>query len=145
MSFMSSYKQLEKLCGKVLNQALPITAYIEEMEKTPRGTYLVPHWNEDLKKLKHYRWVRNKIAHDPNCDEANMCHTDDALWLDQFYNRIMNQTDPLALYRKAARPITRPKIKQPHKSPLRTASYLPYLSVAILVISVIAVVFFCLR
>ena len=145
MSFMSSYKHLEKLCGEVLNQMWPITAYIEEMEKAPRGAFLVPHWNEDLKKLKYYRWVRNKITHDPNCDETNMCHADDALWLDQFYDRIMNQTDPLALYHKATRPITRPKSKQPSNNSPRAASRLPYLLVAILVISIIAVVLLCLR
>ena len=145
MRFMSSYKQLEKLCGEVLNQTRPISAYIEEMEKAPRGAFLVPHWNEDLKKLKHYRWIRNKITHEPNCDETNMCHADDAIWLDQFYGRIMNQTDPLALYRKATRPITMPINKQSHKNPQKTAGILPYLSVAILVISIIAVVLFCLR
>jgi hypothetical protein len=30
-----------------------------------------------------------------------MCDPSDALWLEDFYSRIMNQTDPLALYRKA--------------------------------------------
>ena len=142
MRFLNSYKHLERLCGDVLNEKWPITAYIDEMEKTPRGAFLVPHWNEDLKKLKHYRWVRNKITHDPNCDETNMCQTDDALWLDQFYNRIMNQTDPLALYRKATRPIARTKSKQSHKNSQRIAGWLPYLLAAILAMSIIAAVFF---
>lgn len=101
MSFISSYKHLEKLCGEVLNDSRRISAYIDEMQNTPYGTYYVPSWNEDLKKLKHYRWVRNQIAHDPDCDEGNMCDPSDALWLEDFYSRIMNQTDPLALYRKA--------------------------------------------
>ena len=33
-----------------------------------------------------------------------MCEPDDVLWLEQFYTRIMEQTDPLALYRKATQP-----------------------------------------
>ena len=33
-----------------------------------------------------------------------MCEPDDALWLEQFYTRIMEQTDPLAMYRKATQP-----------------------------------------
>ena len=109
MSFISSYKHLEKLCGEVLNDSRRISAYIDEMQNTPHGTYYVPSWNEDLKKLKHYRWIRNQIAHEPDCDEQNMCDPSDALWLEDFYSRIMNQTDPLALYRKATAPRTTPK------------------------------------
>jgi hypothetical protein len=57
-----------------------------------------------LKNLKHYRWVRNQISHEPECTEQNMCDPEDELWLKEFYDRIMNQTDPLALYRQATRP-----------------------------------------
>ena len=109
MSFISSYKHLEKLCGEVMNDRRCISAYIEEMERTPSGAFYVSSWNDDLKFLKHYRWMRNQIAHNPDCDEDNMCDEDDVLWLDQFYSRIMNQTDPLALYRKATAPRTTPK------------------------------------
>ena len=101
MGFIDSYKRLEKLCGEVLNDDRRISAYIEEMENNTRGGYCVHTWYDDLKKLKHYRWVRNKIAHDPDFSEDNMCQPADALWLDEFYSRIMNQTDPLALYHKA--------------------------------------------
>ena len=106
MSFISSYKRLEKLCGEVMDDRRCISAYIEEMEGTPHGAFCVPSWNDDLKALKHYRRVRNQIAHEPDCDEDNMCDEDDVLWLDQFYSRIMNQTDPLTLYRKATTPRT---------------------------------------
>ena len=102
MGFIDSYKHLEKLCGEVLNDDRRLPAYIDEMESTPNGYRYVPSWNEDLKKLKHYRWIRNQISHEPDCNESNMCEPDDGLWLDNFYERIMNQTDPLALYRKAA-------------------------------------------
>jgi len=104
MHFIDSYKRLEKLCGDLLNSERPISAYIDEMESKPRGAFRVPSWSDDLKKLKHYRWVRNKISHEPGYTEENMCSADDALWLDQFYARIINQTDPLALYHKATIP-----------------------------------------
>lgn len=103
MSFMDSYKHLEKLCGEVQNDAQKITAYINEMESKPQGSYLVKGWDNDLKQLKHYRWIRNQIVHDFNCTEENMCNSADTDWIDKFYNRIMNQTDPLALYRKATK------------------------------------------
>lgn len=101
MGFMDSYKRLEKLCGEVLNDDRRVSAYIDEMLNTPRGASVVRGWEEDLKQLKHYRWVRNKISHDTECTEKNMCNASDVQWIDNFYARIMKQTDPLALYRKA--------------------------------------------
>ena len=101
MGFMDSYKRLEKLCGVILSDDRRVSAYIDEMERMPYAAYRVPGWNDDLKLLKQYRWIRNQIVHDPNCSEENMCDPEDALWLDDFHSRIMNQTDPLALYRKA--------------------------------------------
>ena len=114
MGFSDSYKHLEKLCGDMLNDDRRVSAYIDEMLDTPRGAYLVTGWNEDLKMLKHYRWVRNRIVHDPGCTEENMCEPDAAVWVDNFYSRIMNQTDPLTLYRKATRP--RP-VQKPKQTP----------------------------
>ena len=101
MGFIDSYKRLEKLCGEILNDDRRISAYIDEMVNNPRGAYCVSTWNEDLKKLKHYRWIRNKITHEPGYSEDNMCEPSDTWWLDDFYLRIMNQTDPLTLYHKA--------------------------------------------
>ena len=101
MGFIEAYKRLEKLCGEILNDDRRVSAYIDEMINTPRGAYLVRGWDEDLKQLKHYRWVRNQIVHDPNCSEEKMCSDDDTQWIADFHARIMNQTDPLTLYRKA--------------------------------------------
>ena len=122
MSFIISYKHLEKLCGDVLNDSRRISAYIDEMQSTPNGALYVPSWESDLKTLKHYRWIRNQIAHEPDCNEENMCTPADTLWLDDFYARILNQTDPLALYHKAT---TQPKLptnthKRRHTHPNRS-------------------------
>ena len=101
MGFMDSYKRLEKIRGEVLNDDRCVSAYIDEMRNTSRGALLVKDWEEDLKQLKHYRWMRNQISHNPDCTEKNMCNASDTQWLDNFYSRIMKQTDPLTLYRKA--------------------------------------------
>ena len=107
MGFMDAYKRLEKLCGEVMDDERRISAYIDEMYHLPRGAYYVRGWEEDLKQLKHYRWVRNQIVHDPNCTEENMCDPEDTQWLLDFHTRILKQTDPLALYYKETDP--RPK------------------------------------
>lgn len=110
MGFMDSYKRLEKLCGEILGKDRPpVSAYIDEMKSLSNGSLYVRNWEEDLKNLKHYRWVRNQISHEPGCSEENMCEPEDARWLDRFYSRIMNQTDPLALYRKTRSAAKRPR------------------------------------
>lgn len=100
MNFINSYKTLEKLCNDIYGNIHGISSYINEMTDRPRGSYIVNGWDDDLKRLKHYRWIRNQIAHDPVCTEENMCESKDSEWLARFYSRIMEQTDPLAEYRK---------------------------------------------
>lgn len=103
MGFMDAYKRLEKLCRDSLKDDRGVSAYIDEMLNIPRGASAVDTWNTDLKQLKHYRWVRNQIAHNPDCTEENMCSPADEKWLKGFYKRIVEQTDPLALHWKATR------------------------------------------
>ena len=80
-------------------------------------------WVEDLKCLKHYRWVRNQIVHDPNSSEENMCDLSDAQWIDNFYDRIMKQSDPLAMYREATKPRSVAKPKPLRQSPQAQYTY----------------------
>lgn len=98
MSFMTSYKKLEQLCRDITGEERPVSAYIEEMKNTTLGSRYVPGWDDDLKKLKHYRWVRNQIVHETGKTEENMCTSVDVAWLEQFYSRILNRDDPLARY-----------------------------------------------
>lgn len=112
MGFIDAYKHLEKLCGDTLNDDRRISAYIDAMLRLPQGSYIVAGWDEDLKQLKHYRWVRNQIAHEPGCNEDNMCDDEDVQWIEQFYVRVMQQTDPLALYRKQMQYMLKSKTKK---------------------------------
>jgi hypothetical protein len=100
MGFLESYKRLERLCRDVMDDDRRVSAYIDEMVRLSDGSRRVSGWDRDLKQLKHYRWVRNQIVHDPDCSEENMCGPEDVRWIEDFHARIMNQTDPLALYRR---------------------------------------------
>ena len=93
MGFIDEYKRLEKLCGQALGEDGRVTAYIDAMRAIPDGERYVSTWQEDLKRLKHYRWMRNRIVHEPDCNEKNMCAPEDAKWL--------RNKDPLTLYLKA--------------------------------------------
>lgn len=124
MEFINSYKRLEKLCNEIYDSNHGISAYIDDMAKLTSASFYVFNWNDDLKQLKHYRWIRNQIAHEPNCTEENMCEYGDAQWIDDFYDRIMYQSDPLAMYRKATKPRPTAKTKQHCQSPQLQHTYL---------------------
>lgn len=102
MGFMSAYKHLDRLCRDI--NGIGVTGYIEDMERNHIGAFRVSGWDNDYKQLKHYRWIRNQIAHENYADEDTLCEPKDAEWLDEFYDRIIKQTDPLALARKALSP-----------------------------------------
>lgn len=123
MGFIDSYKNLEKICGEILNDNRRLSAYIDEMNRILNGSYHVNGWDDDLKQLKHYRWIRNQIVHQPDCTEENMCEPEDTQWLNNFYSRIMNQTDPLAMYAKATKPRTSAKPTQTYKPESVTYNY----------------------
>ena len=151
MSFIDSYKRLEKLCSEIYDDNHGVSSYIDEMINTPIGSRYVLGWEEDLKQLKHYRWVRNQIVHEPDCSEENMCECGDAEWLDNFHSRIMSGNDPLALYCKTRNPhvaqkskqtqstgYTYPKFNQ-HPAP-KTSGCLTYLIGVIFVVAVVVLV-----
>lgn len=98
MSFIDSYKRLDRLCKDSLNDNRGISAYIDKMMNLPLSYMHSYEWSNDLKKLKHYRHIRNQIAHDVGCYEEDMCNIDDEIWLDDFYERIIKRDDPLSIY-----------------------------------------------
>ena len=98
MGFLESYKRLDNICKDIFESQKGITTYIETMEGIYNGKYYVSSWEDDYKQLKHYRYIRNQIAHENNINEQNMCNEYDTQWIEQFINRIMQISDPLTLY-----------------------------------------------
>lgn len=52
--------------------------------------------------MKYYRHIRNQIAHEVDATEEMICSLEDTIWIEEFYQRILQQTDPLAMYYKAS-------------------------------------------
>lgn len=96
MGFMQSYKHLDNLCKEM--NGIGISGYIRDMESAANGSVFVSNWKNDYVHLKHYRHIRNKIAHETYADENTLCFPEDSEWLDEFYQRILAQQDPLAVY-----------------------------------------------
>lgn len=101
LEFQEAYKSLDKLCRECLSGYDGVSGYIRLMENEWYGEHYVSTWNSDLKKLKHVRWVRNQLSHEVGTLESNICSQFDLEFVDDFYERIMNTTDPLAMLRKA--------------------------------------------
>lgn len=94
---LDEYKRLEKLCNELYDQQHGISLYIADMEATPANlSIMVPNWHVDLKTLKHLRRIRNSLVHDLTEQEVNYTH-EDIKDLKEFYQRIMEQKDPIAL------------------------------------------------
>ena len=98
--FIDAFKHLEKLCNDIYGGQHGVTQYIEEMERTsPYLARKVFGWKEDYDSLKHVRHIRNAMVHDDS-DYDTAYTFEDVQFLKNFYNRVMNQQDPLALLRK---------------------------------------------
>lgn len=98
MRLLDEYKTIDKICkDKFLSQS-GVNQYIAEMERNfSYGRYVISSWNDDYYKLKHIRWLRNKIAHE---SDATDCNWDDIAWLKEFHSRLVNRQDSLALLAK---------------------------------------------
>ena len=95
--FLDEYKRLEKLCNELYDQQHGISLYIADMEATPDNlSIMIPSWHVDLKTLKHLRHIRNAMVHDLTEQGVNYTH-EDIRNLKEFYQRIMEQKDPIAL------------------------------------------------
>jgi hypothetical protein len=103
MGYMISYKRLDNLCRDMYNGENGVTAYIEDMEQHSYYASYINGWKNTYDALKHYRYIRNQIAHDEYATEENMTSQDDIDWLDNFYQQIINQSDPLSIWYKRER------------------------------------------
>ena len=98
--FFEEYKRLDRLCSDIYSCSNGVSAYISEMErKEAQGLNRIPCWNSDYKTLKRLRWIRNKIAHDP--DNNRISEPDDLRSVREYYERIVSGKDSLTLLRRA--------------------------------------------
>ena len=96
--FYDEYTRLDNLCRQMFNSDRGVSDYIEAMKNTPHGKAVkVKDWDSDLKMLKHYRHIRNYLAHTAGAFHQEVCLPYDITWVKGFYSRIMKQKDPLSL------------------------------------------------
>ncbi len=138
-NFFENYKRLDKLCSDMYVADRGVSTYIEEMEKHfSEGERQVSNWKQDYKMLKHLRWVRNKIAHEDDCN--GFAKESDLKDLNDFYQRFLHTQDPLTLLRRASqRSIKRKNSDNGDTSPASGAAgvVLAVLCIALIVLSLL--------
>lgn len=99
--FMDEYNKLDNFMEKQFNSEKGVSDYIDRMYNTPdRLKKKAKSFDEDLKSLKHLRWMRNQLAHGDvtmNDDFAKDSDIDDII---AFYNKVVSKKDPLSLINK---------------------------------------------
>ena len=104
---LEEYKYLDAICRDMLGAEKGVSAYIEQLDKTPVTVrYWITEWNDEYRQLKHIRWLRNQIAHSTGTVD---CTQSDLEWLKGFHNRLLTQQDILA---KAHRVIKESQIQR---------------------------------
>lgn len=118
------FKHLDKICGELYGDQHGVSHYNDDMKSILENDYrYIPKWKEDLEQLIRIRHIRNYLAHTEGAFEENVCTQKDIEWSHDFYKRILNQSDPLALLRqylkakqsmaKAQKPVFQPST--PHQ------------------------------
>lgn len=102
IEFFDEYKRLDKLCSDIYcKNSGGVTSYIDDMTSVPSfEAKKIPKWSSTYDKLKTLRYIRNQMAHGECSFNDDLCSYDDVQWLKDFQNKIMNVSDPLAIYRQ---------------------------------------------
>lgn len=93
IEFLEEYKELDILIRDYLNSDSGVTAYIMALESMPSDKQFL--YVEDLKMLKHLRWLRNKLAHETDSMNLDLCTKEDIDDVRKYYEKIINIRDPL--------------------------------------------------
>ena len=111
----------KQLCNEFYDQQQGISLYISDMETTPTDVAkMIPGWHTNQKMLKHLRHIRNSMVHDLTEQEINYTQ-EDIRNLKEFYQRIIEQKDPLAsLRQKVNNQDTQEDIRDSNKGYVRT-------------------------
>jgi hypothetical protein len=99
--FLEEYKQLDKLCSELYDDQPGVTSYINEMKNVNwNDAREISNWKSDLSDLIRLRHIRNHLAHTEGAFDEKLCTSEDVNWVKAFRDRILKQTDPLALLQK---------------------------------------------
>lgn len=138
MSFLNEYKHLDNLCKSFDAYPNGITSYLGKMDKATRISKRCEGWDSDYKKLKAYRHIRNRLSHDNDVYEKDLCGQGDEKWLKSFSARISKGEDPLSIYNQANRKAVKNKESRRKTAETRSKSNIPWAFLTFITLAVIA-------
>lgn len=105
-AFFEAFTRLERLCGDMYGTGHGVTKYIDHMKTVSPHLYgHIPNWEADLYQLIRLRHIRNDLAHTPGALDHQACTQIDIDWLQDFYTRILDRSDPIAILRQRSAPV----------------------------------------
>ena len=130
--FLDSYIELDRICCyKFGVSSGGATSYINRLI----NTRFAPGRDEALQRLVKYRSIRNKIAHESGAlEKLSDITSSDLKWLERFKKELDKNRDPLSVYLKKAKKISR----------RRTAKRVFGVILALLVVAAAVCVYFML-
>lgn len=143
ITFLEEYKHLDKLIKEMFGTVKGVSDYIDIATTTYNLQY-----NNDIKTLKHLRYIRNRLTHDTDTLNTQMCTQADIDWLEGFYQKVYSVSDPLSLSLKTksiTKNIVNINIQNKEKVPVqdnkRTSPIPVFLGVALAIVTVILIYF----
>lgn len=126
--FFEEFKALDNLCRDIYGQSssnkLGVTLYLEDMDRqASQGALKVPGWRSDYSKLKTARNLRNELVHSRNSIRTDICSQEDIDFVRSFRERILNQTDPIAVLSKPTNQPHSFSTSQSKQQPQQTYTY----------------------
>ena len=123
VQFIGSYKLLDSLLKDMYQSEKGISDYINDMAEIKNGSAFVDDWDLNLEQLKRLRHIRNRLCHEVGSFEENLCNESDIRWLNNFRESLINQTDPLFLYKKRTKTIKVKSVADPNRQLPQTPKF----------------------
>lgn len=99
--FLDEFKSVEIFLNDAYKTQHGVTTYIDKMRDLQIGWDTIPGWKNEFYSLKRVRHIRNFLTHERGISE---CEEEDLYYLEDFYERLLNQEDPIAqLYIKQSK------------------------------------------
>lgn len=96
--FFDIFSKVDKLCIDIYQNEHGLADYVEDMRSISLNTVEdIPDWESDLLCLMSLRNIRNSLINTPGAFQEAVCTEEHLEYLEQFYQRILDRQDPMAL------------------------------------------------
>ena len=95
--FYEEFTKLDRLCSEIYQLDNGVGTYLAEMTAVSAAwAEKVPGWIPDMEQLYRYYVLRKAMAQSGEAFRDTLCAREDVQWVQQFHQRILERSDPLA-------------------------------------------------